>query len=244
MLMGAVVQVALFAVLPARYAVVPPAILTLNAVVSTILQARSSKNAYMADAIEGRVSAQFPDRDSGHHGAQPAAKPVVVFHLGLRFNHPLGILSPGGREVSEYFQQMNKDLAKRADEYGMLHFSTWGGAERASNNTLLLIYYFRDIEGINKFAHDPIHRKGWDWFNNSGIKHIGIFHEAFCALPKAYETLYVNSHPLLMGASNVKCIDEKTGEEAWVSTLVNANIATLRSQFGRMGRAVTEQLRS
>jgi hypothetical protein len=37
----------------------------------------------------------------------------------------------------------------------MLGGSSWtGNKERASNNDILYIYYFKDIEGVQKFAQD------------------------------------------------------------------------------------------
>ncbi|KAK4119089.1 hypothetical protein N657DRAFT_321593 [Parathielavia appendiculata] len=151
--------------------------------------------------IPGRTSAQLPstsydplassERASSSSspspfGSKPASKGVVVFHLGIRFNHPLGPLSPSAKEVADQFQACHGDLLKRAREYGCLGATTWHGDEAARNNTLLIIYYFRDVDGLNRFAHDGIHRHTWGWFNRTvlqkrGHKHIGIFHEAFCA---------------------------------------------------------------
>lgn len=241
MLFGAIGQAILCAILPARYAFVPTVVLVLNAVVTTILQLASKKsNGFDTEVIPGRVSAQLPDRESARFGSQPAAQPVLVFHLGVRFNHPLGVLSPGGREIAEHFKKMNADLTDRADDYGLLSLSSWRGAERSSNNTLMTIYYFRDIEGVNKFAHDPIHQKAWTWFNKADYKHIGIFHEAFSAPRKGWETIYYNCHPMLMGMADTKCVDEDSGEEVWVNPLVDASCGPLKTQFSRMGRAIGE----
>ena len=152
----------------------------------------------MTDVIPGRTSAQLPSQEDGRFGAQPAAKPVVVFHFGVRFNHPLGWLAPGALQTAKYFQACNDQVLKRADDYGMLGSSPWRATERSTSNTLLIVYYFRDVEGLNKFAHDPVHREAWDWIAKAGYKHIGFFHEAFCVPQKAYESIYVNFQPLLV----------------------------------------------
>jgi fumagillin biosynthesis monooxygenase len=241
MLIGAIFQTLLFALLPARYAIIPPAILLLNSVITTITQIRSNTtNGFNDDIIPGRVSAQLPNKHTAAFGSEPASQPIMVFHLGVRFNHPLGVFAPGAKEMGDYFTKMNNELVDRADYYGLLSFSNWRAAERGSNNTLLLIYYFRDIEGSNRFAHDELHRKAWDWFKKSDIKHIGIFHESFCTTRGAYETIYVNSNPVLLGAADTKCVDAKTGDEVWVNPLVSADTKELRSQAKRLGRHMKE----
>lgn len=106
-----------------------------------------------------------------------------------------------------------------------------------------MAYYFKDVESLNKFAHGDIHRKAWDWIVKAGHKHIGFFHEAFCVPPKAYETIYVNFPPLLMGATSIKCV-EQNGEEIWIQPVADADVGPLRSQFGRMGRGFKESLGS
>ncbi|KAL0940065.1 uncharacterized protein CTRU02_206675 [Colletotrichum truncatum] len=236
---GALMQTVLFLILPTKYAIIPSSVLALNSIISTIVGTYSKKhNPYLNGIVPGVVTAQFPDPATGKIPAIPARRPLLVFHLGLRFNHPLGILAPG-REIGEYFDAMNKDLKDRADEYGLYHVSSWQSMEAERNNTLMFIYYFRDIEGLNKFAHDPVHRKGWDWYNSirKEYTHLGIFHEAFVTGAQQYETIYGNMKPVLLGAASVKCKNEETKEDEWVNTLVNGNVGPLRSQFRRMGKA-------
>jgi fumagillin biosynthesis monooxygenase len=236
-LFGSVAQVALFSILPFRWAVVPPVLLSLNAIITTIIQTLNPKsNPYMAPMVPGRVSAQIPARDTGRSGPAPAEDQVIVFHLGVQYNHPLGLLAPGAAEVGSRFTAMNDDLKKRADEYGLLHVSTWRGSERGSNNTLMLVYYFRDLASLNKFAFDPLHMDTWNWFNKikRQYPHLGILHEAFVSAPKSYENVYVNCNPILLGQASVKCETEEG--EAWVNPLVNADVPQLKSQHSRMGR--------
>lgn len=242
----------MIAVLPARYALLPLVLLLGHSVINTIIQARSPKNnPFTLDVVPGRVTAQLPSRNGGAFGSKPAAQSLVVFHLGVRFNHPLGLLSPGAKEIGDYFNAMTKSLNERRDEYGMLHLTTWRDAERSSNNNLMTIAYFRDVDGLNRFAHDPVHREGWNWYQRfakkEGNSHIGIFHETFVTRPGDYETIYVDCPPTLLGAANVKVIggdaggeEEKVakGEEAWVRPLVSANHSALRSQSKRMDTAL------
>lgn len=245
----------MIAVLPARYALLPLALLLGRSIINTIIQTRSPKdNPFTLDVVPGRVTAQLPSRgasaSSPLFGSTPAARPLVVFHLGVRFNHPLGVLSPGAKEIGDYFTAMTKALAERRDDFGMLHITTWRAAERSSNNTLMTIAYFRDADGLNRFAHDPVHRAGWDWYlrfaKKEGNSHIGIFHETFVTRPGDYETIYVDCPPTLLGAANVR-VDEGEKEaaaaageveERWARPLVSADHSALRSQTLRMNTAL------
>ena len=202
----------------------------------------------MKGVVPGKVSAQLPNNaynpgapaESPLFGSTPAEQPVVILHLGARINHPLGVMAPGAKKVTNYFIQMNQELQNRREEFGFLGGSAWRGNDRGSNNTLLTILYFRSIEGLNAFAHDKIHREGWNWFNKwskeENNNHISIFHEAFCAQPGGYETIYYNAPPVLLGAANAQVLNEQTSQTEYVSPLVAADTGPLRSQFGRMGR--------
>ena len=190
----------------------------------------------MSGSISARVTAQLPSRSTGRSGPVPATEQVVVFHIGAQYNHPLGPLAPGSREVASRFAELFVDLTKRADEYGLLGGSSWTASERDTNNTTMLIGYFRDVEGLNRFAHDPMHREAMDWWNKvkDELPHIGIFHETFVSPPGGYETIYHHMRPILMGRTSVRCKTEEG--EAWVNPLVSADNTTLRAQYGRMGR--------
>lgn len=240
LLFGALGQILLSSTLPYRVALAPAVLLTLYSIITTSLQAgRSPRDTYMRDVILGRTTAQLPSRETARFGSQPAAQSIVVFHLGVRFNHPLGVLAPGAKQTMDHFTACNKLVVARADQYGMLGLSPWRAGERGSNNTLMMVYYFRDVDGLNKFAHDDIHRKAWDWIVKADHKHIGFFHEAFCVPARAYESVYVNFQPLLMGQTSIRCTNED-GDETWVRPIVDADVGPLKSQFGRMGRASKE----
>lgn len=167
---------------------------------------------------------------------------MLVFHFGVRFNHPLGLLAPGAKETGDHFIKCNNEVHARRTEFGLLGMTQWRGAERASNNTLLNIFYFRDVEGLNRFAHDRVHRDAWKFLANAGLKHIGFFHEAFAVPRHAYETIYANLQPTLLGATSVRLEGEKEGEERWIQPLVSLDHPRLRGQMARMGRAVAEKV--
>ncbi|KAJ4268294.1 hypothetical protein NW762_002357 [Fusarium torreyae] len=235
-IIGSIIQLALCAILPLRWAAVPPAALLLNSIVTTITQLRSPQpNEYTEAVIPGRTTAQLPF-SSGAFGNRPSASSVVVFHLGLQVNHPLGIAAPGFKEIGQHFAAMQQELTIRQDEYGMIGRSNWRGNERSSNNTLLNVYYFRDVEGLHRFAHCDVHRKAWDFFNKSKLKHIGVFHETFCVPAKEYENVYVNCHPVLMGRATVRTTPVGEDKERWTNALVSADMPALRTQYARMAR--------
>jgi len=247
---GASFQIILVVILPTRYAIMPALLLLLHLIVSTVLQSRSrAANPFLAGTVFGKTSAQLPKisydpraANKTAFGSQPAAEGVVVLHLGVRLNHPLGVLAPGAKEIGDEFARCNEAVLERADVFGCLGTSIWRAGERDRANTLMNVYYFRNLEGLNAFAHDPIHRQAWDAYNRVskklGYTHIGVFHETFYCPPGGYETVYVNTPPTLMGATSVKTFNEATGEEEWIRPVVNADTSALRSQFGRMGRAV------
>lgn len=199
--------------------------------------------------IPGRTAAHIPYTSYDPQGSEktspfsstPAEKGVVVLHLGARYNHPLGVRSPGGKAFTDQFLACHKDLLEQAKVYGCLGGTTWRADEASSNNTIMGIYYFRDMEGLNRFAHDPLHRQAWNWYNGQFVKkwgysHIGIFHEAFWAPAGAYETIYINMPPVLMAGGNASVKNEATGKDEWVRTVVDGSTPAWRNQYSRMGK--------
>lgn len=254
LVLGGLGQGLLSLVLPARYALLPLVFLLLRAAVLTALDIASpARFASKLGVVPGRTSAQLPNASfdplrsdrASPFGSAPAEKGVVVFHLGARFNHPLGALSPGCKEIAEQFAACHADVLERAKEYGCLGGTSYRGDERASGNTLLTVYYFRDVDGLNRFAHGAVHQRAWKWYNEfakkPGHSHIGIFHEAFCAPAGAYESIYINMQPTLMGAGSAAVTNESTGADEWVRTLVDASKSVWRNQHSRMGRETKGQ---
>jgi len=255
LVLGALGQGLLSLVLPPRYALLPTVLLLLRAVVLTARElAAPAQYAAKLGVVPGSVSAQLPrasydplrPEKASPFGSTPAEKGVVVFHLGARFNHPLGPLAPGGKEFGEQFMACHRELLKRAKEYGCLSGTAFRGDDAASNNTLLTVYYFRDMDGLTRFARDPVHRQAWDWFRDVftkkwGYSHFGIFHEAFAAPAGAFETIYLNMPPVLMGTGSADIKNEATGDDEWVRTLVDASGPIWRTAHSRMGREVKRQ---
>jgi hypothetical protein len=247
--LGALAQGSLLLLLPARWAILPTAAFALYGVLSTTIQILfPSLNQFDKDVIPGRVSAQLPNasydpsrpEEKPLFGIKPAGEQIVVFHLGIRFSHPLGMLSPGAKEIGTFARKMYADLQNDSKKYGCIGNSQWRTGARESKNTSLMVFYFRDVEGLHAFAHSKVHRDGWDWYNawvkRTGYRHIGIFHETFLAAPGQWETIYADMPPTLLGSTDVEVLNEQTGQEEFVMPLVDGNNTQLRSQYGRMGR--------
>lgn len=210
---GALGQVFLMKVLPPRLAILPVALVSLHAIFTTALQLANGKyNTFMDNVVPGRSSAQLPYLETGKHGFEAASQPVVVFHFGVRFSHPLGLLGPGGREIGDHFQKCLEAVQRDAELYGLLGVSDWRGNEvdeksggERTNFAILQVYYFRDAAGLHRFAHSAIHRAAWTWTIRNAHPHIGFFHETFCVPRGAYENIYVNMPPTLFGQARVLC---------------------------------------
>lgn len=135
---------------------------------------------------------------------------------------------------------MAASLQARRDEYGLLSITNWRGQARGANNVTMIIAYFRSVADLNRFAHDEVHRRGWDWYHNftraTGHRHLGLFHETFVSRAGDYETIYVDTAPTLLGEAHVKLgVDEAKEEARWTRPLVSADHPALRSQAKRMG---------
>jgi len=146
---------------------------------------------------------------------------------------PLGILEPGWKKLGTYFDNMVTEIKANAEEYGFLGSTTWIGADRGSNNTILTIMYFRNAEDVHRYAHSPLHTKGWAWyFKTIGrVGNISIFHEIFQVPRGAWEAIYGNMAPTGLGAAQFKMNDG-----SFRGPLVGATTGSMRSMKGRMSK--------
>ena len=196
-------------------------------------------NTYMDGVIQKKYSTAFPD-ELGHHGNKPADSEIVVFLIGTRNNHPMGMLAPGAKELGDYFVKMTRDLHAHAEEFGFLGMTSWlNSADRTTNSELLEVCYFRTVEGLHKFAHSDYHRVGWNWWNKT-IKqhpHLSIYHETYHVPKGHWESIYVNSHVSGINATAHRITDEMTGKLMYASPIVDASKGLLKTSAGRMSRS-------
>jgi hypothetical protein len=106
------------------------------------------------------------------------------------------------------------------------------------------VQYWRSIEDLHAFAHGPLHRAGWDWWDRT-VKHhphLAIYHEVYAVDSKSWEAIYTNCEPTGLGATSylrkrdklVNWVAEE--EEEWISPLVDARRGKLRTMMGRVGK--------
>ena len=243
-LMGAAIQLALLQLIPLRIAAIPVLLVLGYRLLLTVLQTINlAHNPLMDGVVVGKTSTQFPNPENGRFGNTPASSAVTVIILGFQLNHPLGIFAPGLGPLREHVENMQEDLEKHGEEYGLLSSSTWrADQERGVQNQILFIMYFRTPEGMAKFAEAKAHREGWNWYNKAKLPFIGIMHEVFTMPKKAYESIYLNCYPNLMGASSMKVHNETNdGKDEWVRPLVAANKGVLRSHMGRLAKSAGKE---
>jgi hypothetical protein len=102
--------------------------------------------------------------------------------------------------------------------------------------------YWRSIEDLHAFAHGPLHREGWEWWNRTLKEHphLAIYHEVFAVNSKNWETIYTNCEPTGLGATSYLKKGDKLASavapDQWVSPLVDASRGQLRTMLGRMNQ--------
>ncbi|OCL01961.1 hypothetical protein AOQ84DRAFT_328129 [Glonium stellatum] len=238
LLLGAAGQ-SLLILLPLRptYVIAPAFTLLLLQLLDTISVSMGWKRNYYLDGTigtkatallpqsDGSFSARKPDSDSGK---------VAVLLLGFRINHPLGVLSPGAREIAAHFNAMAKDLEVNAATNGFLGSSSYLGNSRTTKSELMTTFYFRALADIEAFAHGSVHREGWNWWNATAKehRHLAICHEVYEAPRGAWENVYVNYHATGMGATLHK-VQDSEGQGKWVEPLVHAEKGPLSTHKGR-----------
>ncbi|KAL4864068.1 hypothetical protein BDV12DRAFT_17429 [Aspergillus spectabilis] len=240
LLLGAIAQGLVCAVVPLRYAIWPAVLmLSWGALESLLATLGWKENQQMKGVVLGKFSAQIPDRE-GEFADKPSGHGVVLILLSARSNHPLGILGPGYKQVGDYMTKMQSQLAKSADKFGYLGHTSWIEANgRTTANTVMTATYFRTVEELHLYAHSPLHKKVWRWWNSIAKTHphLSINHELYHAPENCWETIYANCHPLGMAATEtkVKVADGPDGPEyQWVGSMVDASRGGMRSQTGRM----------
>ena len=236
-------QSLLFLVLPTLYAALPALLLLLVKIADTVLvSAGIMKNPYLRGSIQTRVSSQLPD--SNGEIKAPGQEKIAVLLLGNKTNHPLGIFAPGVRDLGDHFMGMMKELYGDQESTGFLGASQW---EHTDDNGIaegVNISYWRSIEDVHRFAHGPVHRRAWNWWdkNAKDFAHIGLMHEVFEAPAGMWEGVYLNFQPTLIGSTTVlKKGDKLEGgqvSDEWIRPLVDASRGPMRQSKGRRGQLV------
>ena len=188
--------------------------------------------------IPAKTSVVIPDEE-GRFGNTPSNQDIVVFHIGVRFNHPLGMFSPKALPVATGFIDMVKNLEGHSDEFDFLSASSYQNLSAASKNELLVVCYFKTVDGLHRFAHSKYHLPLWQWWNKevSQLPHISIFHETYHVPKGNWENVHVNSHIAGIGSTVFKASEEMTGKEIFLHPIVDASKGVLKTSSGRMARS-------
>jgi Domain of unknown function (DUF4188) len=242
LLLGGLIQLTAALYLPVTYLLVPTLLVLLGRFVYSLLVAfHVLPNPHLHDAMLHRTSTQVPN-DEGTFSDTAASEKVVCFHLGSKYNHPLGIFAPNVKDLGDWFKKMVAELNQNIPSNDFLGGTSFIRTDAAGSIETVWISYWRSIEAIHAFAYGPTHREAWDWWNKlsaNGSKHIGINHEIFAAQPGQWEAIFVNHQPTLSGATTyLKKGDKLIGgkvEDQWISGLIDANKGKLRSSAGRLG---------
>ncbi|KAK5136617.1 hypothetical protein LTR08_002631 [Meristemomyces frigidus] len=95
--MGAAVQGLLFLAV-GRLALLPAvSVLLYRTFIAYAMTQGWMHNTCMDGVLMKKTSAQFPDAN-GKYGTKPADSEIVVFLIGTRCNHPMGLLAPGYKD--------------------------------------------------------------------------------------------------------------------------------------------------
>jgi len=230
------------ALLPYKYALTPAAaLLTVRIIDTALITAGIKPNPYMEGVLMKKTTAQPLDVKGDFAG--PGQEKIAILLLGAKSNHPLGFFAPDFGTVGEHLEAMTHELESEADQdTGFLGQTGWQRKDANGADELLFISYWRSINAVHAYAHGPLHREAWKWWESTIKKHnaIGFMHEVFEADKGQWEAVYINFQPTALGATTYLRRNGKTESgtvaDEWVSPLLDANKGKLRTSAGRRGQ--------
>ncbi|KAJ6024763.1 hypothetical protein N7540_005560 [Penicillium herquei] len=218
-------------------AILPSALILLYRFVDNMLMIfHITRNRYLDGAIMEKVSPQIPNPD-GSFGSEPSDASVVVFLLGSRSNHPLGVLAPGmigmGLRVKDMIAEMYADPEKS----GILGTSRWVKQEDAAGNESMNVFYLRDYDSLRRFANGEMHMESVRYWAKlvKENPHLTIYHETYVVPKGHWEAIYVHSKPTGLGNTwfPTRSKDSSGPISEYTRPLVDASTG-LRSASGRL----------
>jgi len=240
-LLGCVLQSILYFIFPRSYAAFPAiALLAWSFTDALLMHFGLKKDKWYEGVVNSKFSVAYPGPgESDVVRTKPGENgPGAVMILGARSNSPLGMFADGMEDIGRYFNAMIEDLEKNREESGFMGVSSWISSERSAANEFSTFSYWRSVDDIHRFALGEVHRKAWNWWNDTAHKHknVGIMHEIF-AIPEhhGWEGIYINYHPTGLAATT-KVVEgsEKNGQKLWVNPIVDARKGQYRTSMGRL----------
>ncbi|KAJ5986653.1 hypothetical protein N7451_011018 [Penicillium sp. IBT 35674x] len=227
-------------VFPSSYVVLPPILMLFFLFSKTIFATLGLiKNTGMDGVIAGKFSALLPNRN-GVFSGKAADQDVTLIILAARSNHPMGIFGPGYAMINDYMERMQNELANNAVKFNYLGATTWmATGERSSANQVMVATYFRTLEDVHAYAHSPLHREAWEWWNKitKSHPHLSIMHEVYQAPKNHWENIFINNH--LTGIAATQSIFTPGGESnnvenMWINPIFDASKGKLKTHKGRI----------
>ena len=240
LLAGACLQaIALLVFQNHRYAFAPAFFLLGVKLVDSVLIAYNVRpNPYMKNVFLGRTTAFVPDED-GNLGDK--REKVTVMLLGAKTNHPFGVFNSQFMKVGKWLGMMGDEFNADQPPKGFLGQTNWERKDENGAREFNFISYWRTIEDLHDYAHSPLHREAWLWWEKTLKENncIGINHEIFQADGGQWETVYANWQPNGLGASTVlrkgDIFQNGVVGEQWITPLVNAQKGKLAKSSARLG---------
>lgn len=120
----------------------------------------------------------------------------VIYINGMRLNKFRAVHKylRAGLEAAKMFEELEKDPDSGFLGYVPAYMGLRSGAA---------IQYWRSLEDIRRFAHDPDdrHVPAWQWYNEEvgANGELGFWAELYVIEDGNYETFYRNMHPVGLG---------------------------------------------
>lgn len=249
LLTGAILQSTLTILLPSNPYALLPALLLLTARILNALLIHCSilPNPYLKDVLPGKTTALLPSPQGDLSLAASRQQKIAVCLLGAKSNHPFGVLAPEFLKTFSWLARMNASFDTPSSPSGFLGQTNWQRKDPRGGMEFLFLSYWRSIEDLHAFAHAPLHREAWTWWEKTVKAHgfIGINHEIYEAEAGHWENVYVNFQPTGLGATSFLRRGEGEVEggkvaDEWIGPLVDARRGKVRSSAGRLGRGATK----
>ena len=228
-----------------RYALLPAFIaLSLRLINSILIAYNIKQNPYMEGVFPGRASTIMPDEE-GTIDSDKRQK-VAILLLGAKTNHPFGIFGSQFTELFNWFKKMDVEFNAERAPKGFLGQTSFNRKDERGALEFSMISYWRSIEDLHAYAHGPLHREAWLWWEKTLKQNdcVGINHEIFEAPPGHWENVYVNFQPTGLGSTSVlKKGDKLEGgviDDEWIAPLVDVRKGKLSKSSARLGRDQTK----
>ncbi|KAF2423408.1 hypothetical protein EJ08DRAFT_596166 [Tothia fuscella] len=239
-LMGGIFFQLLSLVLTPRIAILLcTAVLLFRFVPTVLISTGRIPNPEMGNVDVRKNTVMFPNSD-GSSRPNPSGQGIALLILGIKINHPLGFFAPNAKEAGEFFTSMVAELNNNKTKYGFLSGSMISGQPNDSiseRGHFSIIGYFKTVQHLHDFAHGPLHRDAWNWWNKNAkdMPHLGIYHEIYDVPKHSWEAVYVHCPPIGLAQAQLE-VGDKDGNKEFKSLITDARKGIWRSSAGRMGR--------